>query len=279
VTKSSPKKERLDQVLVDLGLASTRSQALALVLSGEVLVDGEVAGKAGQKVSRLSDFSLKSKNEFVSRGGLKLKKALLEFSIDPKGLTCIDIGSSTGGFCDCLLKNGAQKVVAIDVGTHQLHERIRNHPRVEVREKTNAKDLTPNDFAFLFDLAVMDVSFISAIKILPAMKPLLKSPGRLIVLIKPQFEAGLERIGRGGLVAESETHLAILGEFNRDLHQLGMNLLKLSFSPIRGHKSENIEFLGLVELSPTAVFLFEEAQIKKAVDEAHGFFKTDIKKN
>src|SRR5258708_33223528 len=182
--------ESIDKLLVEGGFADSLTNAQALVMSGVVLVDEKRVAKPSELFAANSAISIKGdspENKYASRGGLKLEAALDEFAIDPTGMVCIDIGSSTGGFTDCLLKHDAESVVAVDVGTNQLVWELRNDRRVEVRENTNARELTPDDFDTQFDLAVMDVSFISVTRILPAIINLLKPTGRLIVLIKPQF--------------------------------------------------------------------------------------------
>ena len=167
---------------------------------------------------------------------MKLEAALTEFAIDPAGYVCIDIGSSTGGFTDCLLQHGAEKVVAIDAGTNQLVWSLRIDPRVEVREKTNARDLTPVDFREQFDLAVMDVSFISVTKVMPAIITLLKPNGRMVILIKPQFEVGRGEVGKGGIVREPEKHQSVIAEVNAFAESMGLNIGGLIESPILGPK-------------------------------------------
>jgi len=239
-------RERIDKLLVERGLADSRTKAHALVMAGVVLVNEKRLEKPSQIVAADSLIRIKGdspENRFVGRGGLKLEAALKEFSLDPAGFACLDIGSSTGGFTDCLLQHGAQKVVAIDVGTNQLVWALRNDPRVEVRENTNARELTPGDFDTQFDLAVMDVSFISATKIIPAINPLLKPTGRLIVLIKPQFEVGKGEVGKGGIVREPEKHARVTAEINEFAAAIGLHVDGLIESPILGAEG-NKEFLA-----------------------------------
>ena len=183
---------------------------------------------------------------FVGRGGLKLEAALHEFQIDVTGLNCLDVGASTGGFTDCLLQNGAQHVVSIDVGHNQIDWRLRSDKRVEVREGVNARYLKPEDFEAEFDLIVMDVSFISATKIFPALVPLLKPDGRLILLIKPQFEVGRGEVGKGGIVRDPEQHKRVIEEVNRAAKELGLCVRNVIESPLRGADG-NVEFLALYE--------------------------------
>ena len=240
-------KERIDKLLVDLGLADSRNRAQALVMAGVVIVEDRRVEKSSEKVEisatvRLKGTSLETK--YVGRGGLKLEGALNAFNIDPTGWKCIDIGASTGGFTDCLLQNGAVSVTTIDSGTNQLVWSLRNDPRVEVREKTNARALKPDDFDHEFELAVMDVSFISVKKVIPATIPLLKPTGKLIVLIKPQFEVGRGEVGKGGIVREPEKHERVVAEINEFATESGLIVEGLIDSPILGAEG-NKEFLAL----------------------------------
>jgi 23S rRNA (cytidine1920-2'-O)/16S rRNA (cytidine1409-2'-O)-methyltransferase len=242
-------RERIDKLLVERGLAESRNRAQALVMAGVVLVDEKRVEKPSELFTSDSAIRIKGdspENKYVSRGGLKLEAALVSFSIDPTSFICIDIGSSTGGFTDCLLKHGAKRVVAVDAGTNQLVWALRTDLRIEVRENTNARALKPEDFEEQFDLAVMDVSFISVTKILPAIIPLLKPTGKLIVLIKPQFEVGRGEVGKGGIVRESEKHQRVVAEVNEFAAALGLNAKGLIESPILGAEG-NKEFLALYE--------------------------------
>jgi len=239
-------RERIDKLLVTRGLADSRNKAHALVMAGVVLVGEKRADKpsdlfAADAAIRIKGDSPESK--YVSRGGLKLEAALAAFEVDPTGLLCIDIGSSTGGFTDCLLKHGASHVVAVDAGTNQLAWELRNDPRVDVRENTNARNIKPGDLASQFDLAVMDVSFISVTKILPALVPLLKPSGKVIVLIKPQFEVGRGEVGKGGIVREPEKHERVVEEVNEFAAGLGLLIKGVIESPILGGEG-NKEFLA-----------------------------------
>jgi 23S rRNA (cytidine1920-2'-O)/16S rRNA (cytidine1409-2'-O)-methyltransferase len=183
---------------------------------------------------------------YVGRGGLKMEKALAEFRIDPTGLLCLDVGASTGGFTDCLLQHGARRVVALDVGHNQIDWRLRTDSRVEVREGVNARHLTPRDFGEPFDLIVVDVSFISATKVLPALAPLLKGGGRAVVLIKPQFEVGKGEVGKGGVVRDPAQHARVVEEMNAAARALGLSVRGVTDSPIKGADG-NREFLALYE--------------------------------
>lgn len=240
-------KVRIDKLLVERGLAETRTKAQALVMAGVVLVNERRVGKSSETFS--SDDIIRIKGEtagskYVGRGGLKLEAALKEFKIDPTGFNCIDIGASTGGFTDCLLQHGASRVSTIDVGTNQLVWSLRTDPRVDARENVNARNLTPDDFDSEFDLAVMDVSFISVTKILPAIIPLLAGNGQMIILIKPQFEVGRGEVGKGGIVRESEKHERVVIEVNSFAQSIGLTVKGIIDSPILGAEG-NKEFLAL----------------------------------
>jgi len=243
-------RERIDKILVDRGLADSRTRAQALVMAGVVLVDDQRVNKPSDKFPVSSQIRLKqvSESRFVGRAGLKLEAALREFAIDPAGLICLDIGSSTGGFTDCLLQHGAQKVVAIDVGHNQMDWRLRNDPRVELREGVNARYLTPEDFDRRFDLVTIDVAFISATKILPAVVPLLNDGARIVTLIKPQFEVGKDKVGKGGIVRDPAQHQRVIDEVNQFAESLGLDISGLITSPIQGADG-NVEFLALYQKS------------------------------
>lgn len=241
------KKERIDNLLVERGLAESISKAHALIMSGVVLSDELRIDKPSQTLPIESTIRIKGAeagNKYVGRGGKKLEAALASFHICPDTYVCLDIGASTGGFTDCLLQHGAKYVTAIDSGTNQLVWSLRSDPRVQVRENTNARNLSVNDFDSLFDLAVMDVSFISATKILAAIFPLLKEDGRLIVLIKPQFEVEKGEVGEGGIVREPEKHQRVVASVNAFATSIGFNVLNVIDSPILGAEG-NKEFLAL----------------------------------
>lgn len=243
------KKERIDKLLADRGFAESRAKAQAMVMAGVVLVDEQRVEKPSQMFSSEAPIRIKGESaetRYVSRGGLKLEAALAHFEIDPTGWRCLDVGSSTGGFTDCLLRHGAESVIALDVGTNQLAWSIRNDPRVEVRENTNARALEPGDFKQPFDLIVMDVSFISARKILPALHPLLREGGRIVVLIKPQFEVEKGEVGKGGIVREAEKHDRVVLEVNAFAEGLGLDVVGFVESPITGAEG-NKEFLACYE--------------------------------
>lgn len=243
-------KERIDKLLTDRGLAPSRTKAQAMVMAGVVLVNDFRVEKPSQTFESDSNIRIKGDtpdSRYVGRGGLKLERALYAFNIDPQGLTCLDIGSSTGGFTDCLLQHGAAHVTAVDSGTNQLDWRLRSDPRVDVRENTNARELLREEFFSPFDLAVMDVSFISVKKILPVLMPLLIENGRIIVLIKPQFEVGKGEVGKGGVVRDPEKHDRVVREVNEFARAIGMTPAGLIESPILGAEG-NKEFLALYEL-------------------------------
>jgi 23S rRNA (cytidine1920-2'-O)/16S rRNA (cytidine1409-2'-O)-methyltransferase len=250
------KRERIDKLLVDHGLADSRTKAQALVMAGVVLVDEQLINKSSESFGPNANIRLKSDGDpasrYVSRGGLKLESALGKFQIDVHELTCLDVGSSTGGFSDCLLQHGARRVVAIDVGHNQFEWRLRNDPRVELHEGINARYLKPEDFETRFDLASIDVAFISATKILPAIVPLLAEQGKIITLIKPQFEVGKGEVGKGGIVKDPAKHQRVVAEVNSAAQRLGLLVVGVIESPIHGADG-NAEFLALYEMasSPT----------------------------
>jgi 23S rRNA (cytidine1920-2'-O)/16S rRNA (cytidine1409-2'-O)-methyltransferase len=237
-------RDRLDRALVERGLAETRERAQALIMAGEVLVNGQKASKPGQLIAADSRLETTARLRYVSRGGLKLEAALRDFGIDVNGFVIADFGSSTGGFTDCLLQAGAARVHAIDVGTGQLDWRLRNDPRVVVHEGVNARYLTSDDLAGeTVDLAVCDVSFISATMILPAMVKVLKTgpDGRIVVLVKPQFEVGRDQVGKGGIVRDPALHEAACAKVRLCAKELGF-ATQIIDSPITGAEG-NKEFL------------------------------------
>ena len=243
------KKKRIDKLLVENEFAETSAKAQALVMSGVVLVDEVRIEKSSQEFSPDVEIRIKGKTDeikYVGRGGLKLEKALHEFHIRPTEFICLDVGASTGGFTDCLLQHGAKKVFAVDVGTNQIVWKLRNDLRVEVRENVNARNLKSEDFPGKFNLIVMDVSFISATKIFPALLPLLRENGKLITLVKPQFEADRGEVERGGIVRDTETHEKIVAKVNAAAEKIGFRVLKTVESPILGVQG-NKEFLVLYE--------------------------------
>ena len=243
------RKERIDKLLTDRGFAESRSKAQAMIMAGVVLVDEKRVDKASESFATDSLIRIKGQtpeSRYVSRGGLKLEAALEHFKISPAGYACLDVGSSTGGFTDCLLQHGADSVTAIDVGTNQLAWKLRTDPRVDAHENVNARSMRPSDFARKFDLIVMDVSFISATKILPALPDLLSEGGKIVVLIKPQFEVGKGEVGKGGIVRETDKHDRVIAEVNSFAAGLGLEVLGTIASPIEGAEG-NKEFLSCYE--------------------------------
>jgi 23S rRNA (cytidine1920-2'-O)/16S rRNA (cytidine1409-2'-O)-methyltransferase len=217
-----------------------------MVMAGVVLVDEQRVEKPSHQFDTNSAIRIKGGDDpttrYVGRGGLKLEAALREFQMDVFGLTCLDVGASTGGFTDCLLQNGAKKVFAVDVGHNQIDWRLRNDPRVEVREGVNARYLTAEEFPQKFDLVVMDVSFISVTKVMPAIVPLLASEGAIITLIKPQFEVGRGEVGGGGIVRDEAKRLRVVEEVKNAARELGLEVSKVIESPITGAEG-NVEYL------------------------------------
>ena len=241
-------KKRLDVLLTERGHADTRTKAQAIIMSGLVYVGGQKADKPGVSYEESVDIEVRSGAcPYVSRGGLKLEKALRDFGVDPTGYVCSDSGASTGGFTDCLLQQGASKVFAIDVGYGQLDWKIRSDPRVVVMERTNVRYVTPEQLGEPLDLSVVDVSFISLKIVLPVIKTFLKSTGQVLCLIKPQFEAGKDKVGKKGVVREPETHKEVLDDFVALADELEFKILGLTFSPVKGPEG-NIEFLGHLTL-------------------------------
>ena len=236
-------KERIDTLLVETGLVESRAKAQALIMAGEVRVDGEVIRKAGQKVSDDALIEVKQELPYVSRGGYKMAGALDEFGYDPAGLICADVGSSTGGFTDVLLQRGATKVYAIDVGTGILAWKIRQDPRVVSMERTNARYLTTLDDPI--DLAVMDASFISIELLLPAIAQWLRLNGDVITLVKPQFEAGREAVGKGGVVRDQKVHREVLRTTAAFAQSHGWTVRGVTVSPILGPAGNKEFFLWL----------------------------------
>ena len=269
------KKERLDLLLVEQGYFSSRERAKATIMAGKVLVNEVKIEKAGTMVP--ADGTIRILGEihpFVSRGGLKLQKGLAEFNISLTGLVMADIGASTGGFTDCALQAGAKKVYAIDVGYGQLDWKIRQDSRVVVWERTNIRNVTLETFEDPIDFVGIDVSFISLGLVLPVVKEFLDSAGKVICLIKPQFEAGKERVGKNGVVRDQKVHQAVLHEVLTKISQIGFSIQGVSFSPIRGPEG-NIEFLAYLDLSGISSISIEEEAIQKLVERAHGNFEKE----
>lgn len=240
-------KQRLDVLVFQQGLCDSREQAQRLILAGEVKVKDQVISKPGTKVDEEAEIVIKNKPKYVSRGGLKMEGALLAFpQVSVEGKVCLDIGSSTGGFTDCLLQNGAARVHAVDVGTNQLVWKLRNDPRVIVKEQFNARYMTPDDLGEKAQLIVSDVSFISLTKILPAAKSCLADGGDFLLLIKPQFELQPEEIGAGGIVRDPALHQKAVDKIQQFATQeLGLEWMGVAPSPIKGMEG-NVEFLAWI---------------------------------
>ena len=262
-------KKRLDVLLVEQGYADNRTKAQAIIMSGQVYVAGQKADKPGTAFEESVAIEVRGAAcPYVSRGGLKLEKALRDFGVDPTGYVCSDSGASTGGFTDCLLQQGASKVFAIDVGYGQLDWKIRSDPRVVVMERTNVRYVTPEQLGEPLDLSVIDVSFISLKIVLPVIKTFLKpGQGQVLCLIKPQFEAGKEKVGKKGVVRDPETHKEVLDGFVELTRQTGFTILGLTFSPVKGPEG-NIEFLGHLTLADTPGITPDTAALVHSAHEA-----------
>ncbi|KAI4446157.1 16S/23S rRNA (cytidine-2'-O)-methyltransferase TlyA [Eubacterium plexicaudatum ASF492] len=236
-------KERLDVLLVKRGLAPSREKAKTMIMEGNVYVNEQKEDKAGSMFAQEARIEVRGKTlKYVSRGGLKLEKAIERFAISLQDKICMDIGASTGGFTDCMLQNGAKKVYAVDVGYGQFAWQLRQDARVVCMEKTNIRYVTPEDIADVLDFASVDVSFISLTKVLGPARELLKDDGELVCLIKPQFEAGREKVGKKGVVRDQKVHLEVVEKVSDFAKELGFAVLHLDFSPIKGPEG-NIEYL------------------------------------
>jgi 23S rRNA (cytidine1920-2'-O)/16S rRNA (cytidine1409-2'-O)-methyltransferase len=261
-------KERLDLLLTSRGCFESRERARAVIMSGGVYVNGQKADKPGTAFPTDADIEVREKDcPFVSRGGLKLQKALDVFSVDPTGLNILDGGASTGGFTDCLLQNGASLVWAVDVGYGQLAWSLRNDPRVVCIERTNIRNLQLGQIGGKpADMAVLDLSFISLKLVLPTLKTLLTDAAPVICLVKPQFEAGREKVGKGGVVKSAETHLEVLKAHIAAAEGIGFGVKGITFSPIKGPKG-NVEFLSYLKAGEA--FELTESDLKDVVNAAH----------
>ena len=263
-------KERLDVLLVERRLADSREKAKAVIMSGIVYVNGQKEDKAGQTFDVTSNIELRGSTlKYVSRGGLKLEKAMNEFPVKLDGAVCMDVGSSTGGFTDCMLMNGAVKVYSVDVGHGQLAWKLRQDERVVVMEKTNIRYVTPEDIDDVLDFASIDVSFISLTKVLLPVKNLLKSGGEVVCLIKPQFEAGREKVGKKGVVRDKDVHEEVIEKVLNYAVSIGYDVLGLSFSPIKGPEG-NIEYLAHLKKTDNETgIIADNIDINKVVEESH----------
>ena len=260
-------KTRLDILLYECGLAESREKARALIMSGKAYVNGQKALKPGMQVDGSADLDVRGGLPYVSRGGWKLEKALAYFNTPVDGRICIDCGASTGGFTDCLLQNGAKLVYAVDVGYGQLAWSIRNDPRVIVLERTNIRNATADMFDVQPELAVLDLSFISLALVLPVVGKLLKEGGEALCLIKPQFEAGRDKVGKKGVVRDPVTHVEVLSEFLKYSREAGFYIKGLTHSPLKGPEG-NIEYLGRVSLSGYDEFVDCDKVVTLAHEEA-----------
>lgn len=259
-------KTRLDVLLVERGLQETRQKAQATIMSGLVFVNNQKVDKVGTPVANDADIEVRgSALKYVSRGGLKLEKAMTSFALSLDGCICGDIGASTGGFTDCMLQNGAKKVYAVDVGYGQLDWKLRNDPRVVCMERTNARYLDHEQIPDELDFASIDVSFISLKLILPAVHNVLKDGGYVACLVKPQFEAGREKVGKKGVVRDPSVHLEVLQNFLIHAKESGFTVLDLTYSPIRGPEG-NIEYLGYLE---SGEWVEKEFDLKALVEASH----------
>lgn len=263
-------KERLDVLLVQQGLANSRELAKAYIMAGNVYVDGQKEDKAGTKVAVTAKLEVKgNQRKYVSRGGYKLEKAMDVFSIRLDGKICLDIGASTGGFTDCMLQNGASKVYAIDVGYGQFAWKLRNDERVVCLEKTNVRYVTHEQVPDEGDFASIDVSFISLTKVLPAVLGVLGEKGQLVCLIKPQFEAGREKVGKKGVVRDSSVHREVIEMIVEYVRTQSLGILGLDFSPIKGPEG-NIEYLIYLDKSRSGMHEDEvQARVDTVVAQSH----------
>ena len=265
-------KERLDVLLVNKGLATSREKAKAIIMSGNVYVDGQKEDKAGQSFPDTAVIEVRGTTlKYVSRGGLKLEKAMQNFDVTLEGKICMDVGSSTGGFTDCMLQNGAIKVYAVDVGHGQLDWKLRNDERVVCMEKTNIRYVVPEDLEGPAAFSSIDVSFISLTKVLLPVRNLLTEDGEIVCLIKPQFEAGREKVGKKGVVRDPKVHEEVIEKVRDYAMSISMEPCHLSFSPIKGPEG-NIEYLLHLKKHPegTEVPVSLDVSVEDVVKEAHG---------
>lgn len=263
-------KERLDVLLVKQNLAESREKAKAVIMSGIVYVDGQKEDKAGAAFEETARIEVRGSTlKYVSRGGLKLEKAMTHFGVTLEGKICMDVGASTGGFTDCMLQNGAVKVYSVDVGHGQLAWKLRNDPRVVCMEKTNIRYVTPEEIPDQIQFVSIDVSFISLTKVLGPVKALMGSGGQMVCLIKPQFEAGREKVGKKGVVREKSVHLEVIERVAAFAGSIGFEALHLEFSPIKGPEG-NIEYLlHLRNCTDGSTFDNTSVNAGQVVNEAH----------
>lgn len=264
-------KKRLDVALTELGLAESRQKAQAMIMAGEVYVDGQKQTKSGAAVGEKASIEVRGKKSlpYVSRGGLKLEKAMELWPIRLEGAVCADIGASTGGFTDCMLQNGAKLVYAVDVGYNQLDWRLRTHPQVVCMERTNARYLTREQIPEPLDFFSVDVSFISLNLILPALRSLVREGGQAVCLIKPQFEAGKDKVGKKGVVRDPKVHLEVLEHFLEHAAKADFSVKDITFSPIKGPEG-NIEYLGYLQVGAGAAY---QGNLADLVAQSHSVWK------
>ncbi len=263
-------KERLDVLVVSRGLAPSREKAKAIIMAGNVLVDGQREDKAGSMFQDTVEITVKGHTlPYVSRGGLKLEKAMTHFGVTLEGKVCMDVGASTGGFTDCMLQNGAVKVYSIDVGHGQLDWKLRNDPRVVCMERTNIRYVTQEDIQELSQFTSIDVSFISLTKVLLPVRNLLTDGGEVVCLIKPQFEAGREKVGKKGVVRDPQVHREVIEKVITYASDISFEVKNLEFSPIKGPEG-NIEYLLHIKKLPEGIFSEGEAvNVQQVVENAH----------
>lgn len=263
-------KLRLDVAMTERGLAESRQKAQAIIMAGQVFVNGQKVDKAGAPVAPDAAIEIHGKTlKYVSRGGLKLEKAMACWPIVLEHRICADIGASTGGFTDCMLQNGADKVYSVDVGYNQLDYRLRTHPKVVCMERTNARYLTREQIPEELDFFSVDVSFISLELILPAVRPLMKEGGQGVCLVKPQFEAGRDKVGKKGVVRDPAVHLEVLEHFLEHAAKAGFTVLDVTFSPIKGPEG-NIEYLGWLQAGDGPAY---SGDLKALVQQSHAGFE------
>lgn len=262
-------KERLDVVLVNKGLFSSRERARAAIMAGDIFVDNIKVDKCGEKINIEANVEFKGqKMPYVSRGGYKLEKAIKEFNINLQDKVCMDIGASTGGFTDCMLINGSKKVFSVDVGYGQLAWKLRTDSRVVCMERTNIRYVTKEEIGEDIDFASIDVSFISLRLVIPVAANLLSDNGSIVALIKPQFEAGKDKVGKKGVVREPEIHIEVITNIINFLKSNDLNIINLSYSPIKGPEG-NIEYLVYFSKDKNKTTQYEDDLIEKVVGESH----------
>lgn len=263
------KKVRIDTLLVEKKYFDTREKAKKALMCGIIYVNKQLIDKAGMKVPSDAEIEIRGKTlPYVSRGGLKLEKAINKYDIDLNSMVCMDIGASTGGFTDCMLQNGAKKVYSIDVGYGQLDWKLRQDDRVVSMERTNIRYVNPEDIEDEIDFASIDVSFISLRLVLPVVKKIIKESGKIIFLIKPQFEAGREKVGKKGVIRDKKIHKEVIGVVIRFAHELGLKIEDLTYSPIKGPKG-NIEFLAYTSNENPVDAIDIDKLVQEVVESAH----------